>query len=209
MKTVFLDLDGTLLDSHERHTVVLENALKECDVYGCDLSAYMSYKANGNRTIDFLKKELNLNNEISEKVAEVWGLTIEEEKYLEIDTFYGDAVPFLSLIKEKGYKTVIVSARKNRDYVIKRIKTSEINHLIDDIMIVSPFNAVNEKFEALMQNKDENSVCIGDTEIDYEAGKKAEMRTLILNRGFRSKEYWDKKNIRSYSDLIEIVKYLE
>ena len=209
MKTAFLDLDGTLLDSHQRHIVVLENALKECNIYDCNLSNYMAYKANGNRTIDFLKKELKLNDNISEKVDEIWKYTIEEEKYLEIDALYGDAISFLNLIKEKGYKTVIVSARKNRDYVIKRIKKSEINYLIDDIIIVSPLNAINEKLAVLMQNKDENSICIGDTEIDYEAGKKAEIRTFILNRGFRSKEYWDKKNIRSYCHLFEIVKYLE
>ena len=47
--------------------------------------------------------------------------------------------------------------------------------MIDNVYIVSPFNAVNEKLEVLMQNKNENSVFIGDTEIDYEAGKKAEI----------------------------------
>lgn len=209
MKTVFLDLDGTLLDSHQRHIVVLENALKECNIRDCDLSNYMAYKANGNTTIDFLKKELKLNDSISEKVNEIWRFTIEEEKYLEIDAFYGDTVPFLTLIKGKGYKIVIVSARKNRDYVIKRIKASKINYLIDDIIIVSPLNAMNEKLEVLTRNKDKNSVCIGDTEVDYEAGKKAGISTFVLNRGFRSKEFWNKKNIQSYYDLFEIIKYLE
>ena len=208
MKTAFLDLDGTLLDSHERHTVVLEYALKKCHIYGCDLSNYLDYKANGNRTIDFLKEELYLDDDISQRVAEIWKLTIEEEKYLEIDTFYSDAVPFLNLIKEKGFKTIIVSARNNKDYLIDRIKISEINYLIDDIIIVSPFHAMNNKLNVFIQNKDKNSVCIGDTEVDYEAGKKAGILTYILNRGFRSKEYWDKKNIRSYCDLFEIVKYL-
>lgn len=209
MRTIFLDLDGTLLDSSERHNVVLKNALKECNVFGCDFSNYMAYKANGNRTIDFLKNELKLTADISEKVAEIWKRTIEEEEYLEMDAFYWDTVPFLNLIKEKGYKTVIVSARKNKDYVINKIKTSEINYLIDDIIIVSPFNAINEKLEVFMQKRDKNSVCIGDTEIDYEAGQRAKIVTFILNRGFRSKEYWDKKNIQSYGDLFEIVKYLE
>lgn len=209
MKTIFLDLDGTLLDSHERHIVVLENALKECNVYGCNLLNYMDYKARGNKTIDFLKNEFGLNDDIAEKVAKVWRLTIEKEEYLHIDTFYGDAIPFLYLIKEKGYKTIIVSARKNREYVMKMIKTSEISDLIDEVIIVSPLNAINEKLEVLVRNKDENSVYIGDTEIDYEAGKKAEIQTFILNRGFRSKEYWDKQKIQSYCDLFEIVKYLE
>lgn len=208
MKTIFLDLDGTLLDSRERHIVVLENALKECNIYDIDLSSYMSYKANGNRTIDFLKKKLELNSEVSEKIADIWRFTIEEEKYLERDVLYEDSVPFLKLIKERGYKTIIVSARKNREYIIKKIKTSAIDCLIDDIIIVSPFNATNEKFMAFIRSKDENSVCIGDTEVDYEAGKKAEILTFMLNRGFRSKEYWDKKNIQSYCDLFEIAKYL-
>ena len=208
MKTIFLDLDGTLLDSRERHMVVLENALKECNVFGCDLSNYVEYKANGNRTIDFLEKELKLNSDISEKITEVWKRTIEEEQYLKIDTLYGDTVAFLNIVKDKGYKTIIVSARQNKDYAMKGIKTSEINYLINDVIIVSPFNAISEKLSALMQNKEEFSVYIGDTEIDYEAGKRAEILTFILNRGFRSKEYWDKKNIQSYNDLFEIVKYL-
>lgn len=208
MKTIFLDLDGTLLDSRERHIVVLENALKECNIYDIDLSSYMSYKANGNRTIDFLKKKLELNSEVSEKIADIWRFTIEEEKYLERDVLYEDSVPFLKLIKERGYKTIIVSARKNREYIIKKIKTSAIDCLIDDIIIVSPFNATNEKFMAFIRSKDENSVCIGDTEVDYEAGKKAEILTFMLNRGFRSKEYWEKKHIKSYCNLFEIAKYL-
>ena len=168
MKTIFLDLDGTLLDSHRRHTVVLENALNKCNVYGCNLTNYMSYKANGNTTIDYLKNELRLNDDISARVYEIWRQTIEEEKYLELDALYEDAVPFLNLIKEKGYKTVIVSARKNMDYVIKKLKTSEINYLIDDIFIVSPLNAISEKSEVFIRNMGENSVCIGDTE-DLEA----------------------------------------
>ena len=209
MKTIFLDLDGTLLDSRERHTVVLECALKECKVYNCDLSNYMVYKANGNSTLDFLKKELRLGAEISEIVAEVWKQKIEEEKYLEIDTLYEDTLPFLKLIKRKGYKTIIVSARKNRDYIVNWINRSEINKLIDQIIIVSPYDAANEKLTVLVQNRDEKSVCIGDTEIDYEAGIKSEMLTFILNRGFRSREYWKKINIQSYNGLLDIVKYLE
>ena len=208
MKTAFLDLDGTLLDSRARHTVVLKDALLKCGVEGCDLSSYLSYKAGGNRTIDYLRQVLKLSDCIAEKADAIWKSEIEKEKYLKMDVWYEDVPLFLKKIKDKGYLTVIVSARKNLNYATKMIKTSPINYLIDDIFIVSPLHARDEKLTVFRQNRDKIAICIGDTEVDYEAGKKAGITTFVLNRGFRNKEYWDKREIRSYGQLHDIVDIL-
>ena len=209
MKTAFLDLDGTLLDSRARHTVVLNDVLLKCGVQECDLSGYLSYKAGGNRTIDYLRQILKLSDCIAEKADALWKSEIEREKYLKMDVWYEDGLPFLKKIKEKGYSTVIVSARKNLNYATKMIKTSPINYLIDDIFIVSPLHAYDEKLTVFRQNRDKVAICIGDTEVDYDAGNKAGITTFVLNRGFRNKEYWDKRKIQSYAQLYEIADMLE
>jgi phosphoglycolate phosphatase-like HAD superfamily hydrolase len=209
MKTIFLDLDGTILDSRTRHIVVLENILKEYGIANHDISDFVKYKASGNRTVDYLTQVIGLHDNVAEVLAKLWGEKIEQEEYLKLDVLYADAIPFLNNIKQRGYKIIIISARKNKKYVIGKIKMSSINELVDDIVIVSPYNAIVEKYNVISGGKTEKSFIVGDTEVDYEAGKRADINTLMLNRGFRNKKYWDDRHIKSYCDLYKVMEILD
>ena len=46
---------------------------------------------------------------------------------------------------------------------------------------------------------------VGDTEVDYACAKYYFLPVYILNRGFRSQYYWDKKGVNSFYDLTSLI----
>ena len=100
MKKAFLDLDGTLLDSRERHQAVLHDVLEENGCTDLNISDYLQFKAYGLRTIDYLLMRLHLPEGISYEVDKMWKDRIEEANYLQMDQWYDGTEIFLKKLKE-------------------------------------------------------------------------------------------------------------
>lgn len=209
MKKAFLDLDGTLLDSSKRHQVVLQDVMTENGFADINISDYLDFKVNGQRTIDYLLTRLDLPKGKAYAIDKMWKDRIEEENYLRTDRWYDDVYEFLKKLKESGFFTVVLSARKNADYPIEMIRNSLLSSLIDDIVIVSPMNAIHNKEQILRAQADKDSIFIGDTETDFESGKRAGVKTIILNSGFRNKSFWEKKKVATYNSLEEILREMD
>ena len=206
MKKAFLDLDGTLLDSRERHQVVLHDVLEENGCTDLNISDYLQFKAYGLRTIDYLLMRLHLPEGISYEVDKMWKDRIEEANYLQMDQWYDGTEIFLKKLKELGFFTIVLSARKNAEYPVKMIRDSFLSSFIDDVVIVSPMNATYYKEKVLRKQADKDSIFVGDTETDFDSGERAKIKTYILNSGFRNKSFWKKRGIANYNSLDEILR---
>ena len=103
---------------------------------------------------------------------------------------------------------VYVSARRNKQGVVEWLKDRKIDRFAEDIFIVDSINATKEKLKVLLPRIKQDDCLVGDTEVEWETGKKLGIETIILNRGFRSKSFWNDKQVHSYESILEGLKGL-
>lgn len=208
MKTVFIDLDGTLLNSAKRHVVVLGVSLEyHHHAIGC-LEDYLPYKREGNSTRQYLMDKRKIETNIAEHINRWWIKHIEDDEYLLYDLWYDDVFSFLKYIKNVGYRTFLITARRRENPVFDLLDNSTIKNLIDEIAIVNPNKAYYEKNRVISSIVTNRDILIGDTEIDYRLALGSNIVPYMLNRGFRSINFWNKYEIRSYDSLYQIMEII-
>ncbi len=226
-----LDLDGTLIDSRERHYRLMweilsekvpetvtgiapEGILEKLTETGSgkrfDPVEFMEYKADGHSGKKYLLDLLGLPEDTASQIMESWRQQIEEEQWLEFDTLYQDAPEFLNQLRQKHIMICYLTARQNKKGLLQELERLRIADYADEIQAVSPSGAGEEKkraVERLLKKTGEkvNSVCIvGDTENEYHLAEELSLPCCLLNRGFRSKRFWEERGVKSIASLCEI-----
>lgn len=198
MKIIF-DLDGTLLDSRQRHIEVLKDCLDEIIKKSYPIQDFVVFKAKGYSTYNYLNMKLGLSDSTSHEISARWAERIENINYLEFDKLYKDSMQALEFLYKNNQTLYLLTARKNKIALFEQIGWLKIKNYFEIIKCVSPYNAKNEKKSFLEGISAE--LMVGDTEVDIEASTQAQIPCYILNRGFRNKDFWDKKNLVSYPSL--------
>ncbi|MDE6531296.1 MAG: HAD hydrolase-like protein [Lachnospiraceae bacterium] len=216
-----LDLDGTLIDSRERHCRLMQEILSEAapeTVSGrvsgkrFDPAEFMRYKADGYNGLRYLTDRLELAEDTAYQIMALWQQQIEEERWLKLDVLYPDTLVFLNRLKQKHRKIYYLTARKNKEGLLRELERLKIADYAAEIKIVSPSGAREEKKRVVEDfltkaGEDAGSVCIvGDTENEYYLAKELSLPCFLLNRGFRSERYWKDRGVESLSSLYEIEK---
>lgn len=197
---VAFDLDGTLLDSKQRHKIVLDKVLDDFGIQ-LDTSDLITFKLDGYSNKDYLirKKIVNVD-----KICAKWIELIEVENYLEYDKLYNDTISFLEFCKCENYKIVLVTIRANKFNAYNQLKKLKIFSFFDSIFVLS---LKESKTKVLIEQK--AKIFIGDTELDKYAADNANVKFFALNRGFRSKNFWDSRNQENFYCLKDIISRME
>lgn len=210
-----LDLDGTLIDSSERHYRLMEMLLK---AYVPDVlerktflpAAFMQYKADGNSGKKYLLECMGIEEKKADCIMAAWQQRIEEEQWQRLDRLYPDTKKFLERIRQEGADIYYLTARQKETELFEELERLEIAEYPKEVKVVQPFHAFEEK-KGFVKNliasnnfSEKQLFVIGDTENEYRLAKELLLPYGILNRGFRSKRFWDQKGIASYSSLEEI-----
>lgn len=141
------------------------------------------------------------------KIAAEWVNEIESDEMINYDTLYDDTLEILQKLREKN-KIIYLSSRSKKETLISSLKKLKIYDYANEIYVTNPKNGSSEKskiINEIKKNEDDFIVMIGDTEVDYKAASSANIKSYILNRGFRNKEYWGLNNIKSYNNLFECI----
>lgn len=202
-KTIAFDFDGTLLDSRKRHEIVMCDVLKKHGI-NLDATDLVSFKTEGHNNIAWL-----LSNEIAEDVAKEinseWISLIENEDYLKNDVLYPDVLGTLQKLSKEN-DLYLVTARNNKEGALKQINELGINQYFSHIFVVES-NSETPALKAKYLSEIGADVFVGDTESDYKAALIAKCEFKAMVWGFRSKKYWDKKNIDNYNDFSDLKSY--
>lgn len=204
-----LDLDGTLVDSSSRHCLVLEEILFRYGINGFDCCDYLTYKAFGPSTFEYLSLHLGVEKDLAKAISFEWAKSIEdEEKVLLSDRLYSDSIDFLKTISKNHNTIVFLTCRQSKKVLLKELRSLGIFPYASRIIVCKPNNGASEKnkavFDLLNGNKDK-AVYIGDSEVDLLAAKNNNVIFFPLNRGFRNKLFWDERKIDSYSSFEQII----
>ena len=186
---VAFDLDGTLLDSRERHKLVLNDILNRYNI-NLDISDLIEFKRQGYDNVYYLKSK-GIQEETALKIQSEWIKNIEKFEYLSKDKLYPYAIDLLNKYAAKN-NLILITARNNKVNLIKQIQDLDIKKYFKEIKIVNPGRfAIQEKADVL---KNYNAkLMIGDTRNDAESAKIAEVDFRHVDNGFH-----DKKLIRGY-----------
>lgn len=207
----FCDLDGTLIDSSCRHVVLLRRLLEERGYSFTDeqLGMYVPFKSDGRNTYHFLTDFLKIDEKCAENICAEWVEHIEDDELLNLDVLFNDTLDFLNHLKKQSNKIIYVTARKNKDGIRKYIERVGLSDYSDILLITDSNNPVDGKIKLVSNFIEKDSTFVGDTEVDYKCAKELGAAFYILNRGFRSKKYWDDKGIISYDSLDSIKAFID
>lgn len=205
---VYFDLDGTLIDSTKRHAVLLQRILdnQKIEIQKNVIDKYLQYKCDGGNTKGFLINVLGLEKKEAEEICRIWIKDIEKEEYLDMDILYPESMDVLGYLKRRNIQIFYISARANYNGVMKELIRLGINTFPDNIYIVNTVNAAENKYICLKPRIRESDIIVGDTEVDYYLAVKLNVGSIMLNRGFRSKKFWDNKGVKSYGEMFSEIK---
>lgn len=202
--TLYCDVDGTLLDSSARHEQLLRDLLAERKLLWPDTAPdYLAYKADGHSTfawlaaVGFTAKQCN-------EISAAWRKNIEAPAYQAMDHLYPDAIPFLKTMKKEAIPVALVSARQQPEKLCHMLERCGVLLLVEELIVVSPLHATEEKICALRTRVQPGDRVVGDTEADRDCAEALHLPYAMLDRGFRSKAYWKASGVQSFHDLTEV-----
>lgn len=211
-QTIFFDLDGTLIDTSERHYRVYKDIL---DFYRISNSLskedFWNQKRRGRRTVELLPE--NSSKEFQQKFIDEWLKRIEDRNYLKYDSILRESLDILSKLKDKD-DLVLTTLRNNKENLLWELNNFRLTSYFKEILVDSPIKLKNKisliKDYIEKCSKNDNFIIVGDTEVDISSGKDLRMLTIAVTYGIRSKEFLKKLKPDFYlNNLYEIPEILK
>ncbi|MEW6264274.1 MAG: HAD family hydrolase [Thermodesulfobacteriota bacterium] len=188
--TIFLDLDGTLLDVSSRYYAVYRDLLNEFDLTGLSRDEYWAAKRKK------ISEERILSLTGAQKCFELyrkrWLVLIEHPDYLNLDGPQAGAVQTLEKIAEIN-RPVLVTLRKSRPNLWRQLSDFGLLDYFSEIINSSAADDIGpaklrllEKY--LTRTRQKGHVLVTDTDGDILAGKRLGCLTIAVWNGMRTRE---------------------
>ena len=208
LKLIIFDLDGTLVDTKQDITTALNYALKQYGIQ--ELTVQDTVKMVGEGITRLIEKvigneRLGIRDEIIRRFVEYYSGHLAD--YSLEYPYVRETLEQLSLYK----KAVISNKRESlSEELLNKLDLLKYFNLIVGSDTTSerkpspvPVQYVLEKLDI----KQDESIIVGDSNYDIEAGKKAGIRTVAVTYGYRERRYLQDADymIDSLKDLADLI----
>jgi phosphoglycolate phosphatase-like HAD superfamily hydrolase len=196
-----LDCDGVILDPRPRQVAVAAAVLEELGQGPLDGKAFWRAKRAGGSTEEALV-EIGYSSDSAREAASRWPAHIEDARWINLDRPLPGTIRALALLRERS-PLLIASARQHPERMVSSIEGLGIAGYFEEIVVVSPNAASEEKAAAL-----EKLACwgmVGDSPSDAEAAERARVPFWALASGQRSAGYLRSHGYQVHESLIAAV----
>ncbi len=190
-EAVIFDLDGTLLDTLEDRTDSVNAALACCHCPQKSIDQICAYVGNGIRNLIQRSLEGGEDHPDFEHIYQAFRTHYKANCKNKTKPYDG-VTKLLRTLKERGIKMAIVSNKA--DFAVKELNAYYFKEF--DITAIGEKEGVRRKpspdtlYEAMriLGVSAENTVYVGDSEVDVETAANAKVPCISVLWGFRSKE---------------------
>lgn len=181
---LFLDFDGTLINSHERCFKLFKEL---APTYEGNYANYIELKAQGFSNLQILSDTTNLSADEIVVFHQEWTKEIEDRYRLESDTLFEGVAEWLTEIS-KSWRLVLCTARQSEENTFEQLKNLSIDTFFENVLITKQQKSKSNLIkESVFFDKNE-SWLIGDSPDDINTGKQLDINTCAVLTGFRNKE---------------------
>jgi haloacid dehalogenase superfamily, subfamily IA, variant 3 with third motif having DD or ED/haloacid dehalogenase superfamily, subfamily IA, variant 1 with third motif having Dx(3-4)D or Dx(3-4)E len=192
INTIVFDMDGTVLNTLEDLTISVNYVLEKFGMPKRTLEEYRMFFGNGIRHALELSLPEGTSPEILDEMVPVF-----REHYdrhcLDNTRPHDGILDLMKELKDRGYKMAIVSNKI--DSAVKELNSRFFSDFVDVAIGEKPGirrkpapDTVIEALKELNSNVNE-TVYIGDSEVDYATAENSGLRCISVLWGFRDKEY--------------------
>ncbi len=211
--TVIFDMDGTVLDTLEDLRNSLNEILRSYEYPERTVEEVRAFVGNGIRKLI----ERAVPEGISENKSEIDSMFHDFSVYynkhcMDNTAPYKGIIPLMHELKRAGYKLAIVSNKP--DDAVKELNryffSDDIKVAIGEKKGVRKKPAPDTVIEALRElgSEKENSVYIGDSDVDLKTAESSEMPCISVLWGFRNKDFLLKNGAEHFAEKAEDIKLI-
>lgn len=203
---IFLDLDGTILDTSERHYRVYIDILNSKGLVGLPKEKFWHMKRIGIKTRDILPTYLSEKTKTN--FEEEWLQKIEKKIYLHHDKVFPETEAILFDLK-KEFDLVLVTLRNNFENLYWELSKLNLEGYFKSIISGKGPKKNMVKNYLIKNYPVEKCLIIGDTEEDISAGLELNIPTISVTYGIRSAKFLKQFNpnycINNLKDILDII----
>lgn len=191
MKAVVFDLDGTLLNTLDDLADSVNFALESMKFPQRTIEEIRAFVGNGVKVLVHRSVPAGTNKNDEDKCLEIFKLHYLEHMYDKTRPYDG-VIGLLQKLNNRGIKTAVVSNKLHT--AVKALCEKYFSGLVDCAIGAtneeekkpSPVN-VKKALSVLNVDKAE-AIYLGDSEVDIQTAKNAEIKFIAVTWGFRTKQ---------------------
>ena len=189
MRTIFFDLDGTLIDSRPRLYKLFIDLLPGIDLSFSEYWDLKRLQVGHEKIILDHKAETKLS---FEEFNKIWMTKIEEKEYLQLDIPFPGVNELLAELKKNQNRIVIVTSRQFTELAEWQIDQWGWKEYIDDIIVTEQVSEKSDLIKQRYKNLQPSDIILGDTGKDIEVGHQLGITSIAVVSGFRNQESLEK-----------------
>lgn len=189
--TVIFDMDGTLLDTLEDLRDSVNFALEKYKYPKRTIEEIRNFVGNGVKVLVDKALPGGTENEYFDDVFKTFKSHYAENCNNKTKPYAG-MIPVIKKLKDDGYKMAVVSNKSDRE--VKNLTKIYFDGLIDlaigqsDKIRKKPYPDEVEKALELLNSVADESVYVGDSEVDVMTAKNSNLDLIAVLWGFRSRD---------------------
>lgn len=205
LSNLFVDLDGTLIDSKGRQYALFRELLElECPL---SFSDYWRLKRSGATQKDILVNNFGYSREGVETFKKRWMTSVEDVKRLRTDTVI-PGIPTALGALSNSFSVYLVTARQHQTALCEQLEWLGLYKFFREILCTGQQLSKSELVQSRVSASD-GDIFIGDTGEDIVAGKSLGITSVAVLTGVCSRALLEPYSpdfiLDSFSNLEDIV----
>ena len=191
MPTIFLDLDGTLIDVRRRHYQAYADTLLEVGRHPRPEPEYWARRLDGASNVELMGAR---EAAVRQLLLSRWLRLVESPDYLRLDTPFPGARRTISILA-RSHDLVLVTLRKQRRALIDQLRELAMIKFFTAIYTWDSAREAHSKPDIIRlfaPTYPRTATVVGDSEADVEAARALGLRSICVANGLRHRRFLER-----------------